>query len=70
MSRIYVASSWRNAHQPGVVAALREAGWACGAGKPTSIFIPERIEPELMYLLAGIPCTTIAEVLHFHGGGR
>lgn len=26
MRRIYVASSWRNAYQPGVVAALREAG--------------------------------------------
>jgi hypothetical protein len=26
MSRIYVASSWRNQHQPGVVAALRTAG--------------------------------------------
>lgn len=24
--RIYVASSWRNTYQPGVVAALREAG--------------------------------------------
>lgn len=26
MRRIYVASSWRNRHQPGVVAALRAAG--------------------------------------------
>lgn len=26
MSRIYVASSWRNAHQPNVVAILRELG--------------------------------------------
>lgn len=26
MRRIYVASSWRNLHQPAVVAALREAG--------------------------------------------
>lgn len=26
MARIYVASSWRNPHQPGVVAALRDAG--------------------------------------------
>lgn len=144
MSRIYVASSWRNKYQQGVVDALRaaghqvydfrnprpgetgfgwheidpnwqnwsaeeyrralahriaahgfvrdydamlwanafclvlpcgrsahlEAGWACGAGKPTSIYIPEgeRIEPELMYLLAGIPCTSLDEVLHFHRG--
>lgn len=27
VQRIYVASSWRNEHQPGVVAALREAGF-------------------------------------------
>lgn len=26
MHRIYVASSWRNAHQPAVVEALRSAG--------------------------------------------
>lgn len=26
MSKIYVASSWRNPHQPSVVAALRDAG--------------------------------------------
>lgn len=26
MARIYVASSWRNGHQPGVVQALRDAG--------------------------------------------
>lgn len=139
-NRIYVASSWRNVYQPGVVELLRknghevydfrnpapgnkgfawsaidpawetwtteqyrgalahpvacngfmldrramewadefclvlpcgrsahlEAGWACGAGKPTSIYVPERIEPELMYLLAGIPCTSLDEVLAFH----
>lgn len=26
MRKIYVASSWRNPHQPGIVSALREAG--------------------------------------------
>lgn len=29
-----------------------EAGYFVGAGKPLLIFIPERIEPELMYLMA------------------
>jgi hypothetical protein len=125
--RIYVASSWRNEHQQGVVEALRKAGhevydfknpapgehgfgwreiapgwesWttaqyrealrhpiarhgfqrdeealvnadacvlvlpcgrsahlefgvAIGAGKRGFVYVPERIEPELMYLLAG-----------------
>lgn len=27
MTKIYVASSWRNEHQPGVVSVLREAGF-------------------------------------------
>lgn len=140
--RIYVASSWRNTYQPGVVAALREAGhevydfrnpkpgdkgfgwtaidpdwmkwspekyrqalahpiamrgfandyeamvwadefclvlpsgrsahleagWATGKGKPCSVYIPEPVEPELMVLLAGIPCVTMDEVLYFHAG--
>lgn len=144
MSRIYVASSWRNTYQPAIVETLRavghevydfknpapdnngfswrsidggweswtseqyrealrhpvaqagfksdidgmkwadefclvlpcgrsahlEAGWAMGAGKRCSVYIPntERIEPELMYLLAGgMPIvTTILGLIEFH----
>lgn len=29
-----------------------EAGWFVGAGRPVVIYIPERIEPELMYRMA------------------
>lgn len=139
---IYVASSWRNEHQPSVVTALRkvghqvydfrnpqpgdngfhwseidsaweswtparfrsalssriadrgfandfqgmndaqacvlvlpcgrsahlEAGWFCGAGRPVFIYIPEAMEPELMYRLAGSPFdaihTTIDSLIH------
>lgn len=140
--RIYVASSWRNTYQPGVVEALRseghavydfrhprpnesgfswretdpawsmgdapdvdtyrrmlahpiarrgfeadrqgmmratvgvlvlpsgrsahlEAGWLIGAGRPVVVYVPEPIEPELMYLLAGSAplCATLDEVL-------
>jgi len=38
-----------------------EAGWFIGAGKPVIIYIPEPVEPELMYLLAsGDPGKAIA----------
>jgi len=30
-----------------------EAGWFIGKGRPVYIFIPGKIEPELMYLMAG-----------------
>lgn len=30
-----------------------EAGWFMGFGKPCVVYVPEAIEPELMYLLAG-----------------
>lgn len=29
-----------------------EAGWFAGSGKPTLVYIPEPVEPEMMYLLA------------------
>lgn len=32
-----------------------EAGWFAGRGKPLLILSPDRQEPELMYLLAGMP---------------
>lgn len=37
-----------------------EAGWFCGAGKRLVVYVPapERIEPELMYLLGGPACIT------------
>lgn len=42
-----------------------EAGWLLGAGKPVAIYIPEPVEPELMYLLAGHEsvCLVMSEVL-------
>lgn len=40
-----------------------EAGWAIGAGKPTIIYIPEAVEPELMYLMALSMCTSSQELL-------
>ena len=35
-----------------------EAGWCMGQGKPTAVYAPEPIEPELMYLLASHILTT------------
>jgi hypothetical protein len=40
-----------------------EAGWAAGANKRLIVFIPEDIEPDLMYLMAGSICLTMTEVL-------
>lgn len=144
-TKIYVASSWRNSHQPGVVGMLRsaghevydfrqpdgpgtsgfswreidpdwrnwtpqqyrealkhpiaqagfksdfaamrecdlcvlvmpagrsaslEAGWCAGANKPTVMYVPEQMEPELMALLLGVMdeghlciATTLEELL-------
>jgi hypothetical protein len=40
-----------------------EAGWAAGAGKRVTVFMPEPVEPELMYLtLNGAICTSIDEL--------
>ena len=60
MARVYVASSWRNQYFPEVVKRLREAGHEVydfrnpphgGAGKRVIAYIPEMVEPELMYKL-------------------
>ena len=40
-----------------------EAGYFNGAGKRLLIYIPERQEPELMYLMANNICLTMSEVL-------
>ena len=132
--KIYVASSWRNDFQPGVVAALRadghevydfkdsegfhwtevdggwkdwpsdipkylaglnhpcalrgfnrdmshlrdcdacvyvmpcgvsaslEAGWACGAGKPTVVYVPGLREPDLMVKMANLVTDNLESV--------
>jgi nucleoside 2-deoxyribosyltransferase len=52
---VLVLPSGRSAHL--------EAGWAIGANKPTIIYIPEAVEPELMYLMAPFICTEIQELL-------
>jgi nucleoside 2-deoxyribosyltransferase len=39
-----------------------EAGWFVGQGKPCAIFIPETVEPELMYKM-GTVCVWMDEVL-------
>jgi hypothetical protein len=39
-----------------------EAGWFAGQGKPCLIFIPEPIEPELMYKMGRV-CVWMEEVL-------
>lgn len=40
-----------------------EAGYAKGRGKRLIIFIPEPIEPDLMYLMSDTICLSMAEVL-------
>jgi len=38
--------------------AHTEAGWFAGSGKPVFVYLPERVEPELMYkLFTGIACS-------------
>lgn len=66
--RIYVASSWRCAYQPAVVAALRgeglELGWAAGQGKDTAILLSQDgFEPELMYRMVDLLATSIDELI-------
>ena len=57
---IYVASSWRNPYSEDVVRRLRQEGFPVydfrnpphgGAGKRVIAYIPEMVEPELMYKL-------------------
>jgi hypothetical protein len=50
---VLVLPSGRSAHL--------EAGWFMGRKKPVIVFVPEAVEPELMYLLAGpTPLCTMA----------
>lgn len=43
--------------------AHTEAGWFAGKGRKVVAYIPERIEPELMYKLFTSVATTLEEVL-------
>lgn len=43
--------------------AHTEAGWFAGQGKPVVAYIPEKIEPELMYKLFTGVATTMEEVV-------
>lgn len=48
-----------------------EAGYMAGAGKPVIIYLPEKIEPELMYKMAHHIAFTLPEIergLHSGGG--
>jgi len=45
------------------VSASLEAGWACGAGKPTVVFVPGLREPDLMVKMANIITDDLGEVL-------
>lgn len=45
--------------------AHTEAGWFAGRGKKVIAYIPEQVEPELMYKLFTGVATTMGEVLRF-----
>lgn len=40
-----------------------ELGWAIGAGKPSYIYMPEAIEPELMHKMASGICISEVEII-------
>ncbi len=40
-----------------------EAGWAMGRGKPCSVFVPDPVEPELMYLLDRVDARCICSTV-------
>jgi Nucleoside 2-deoxyribosyltransferase. len=44
--------------------AHTEAGWFAGAGKPVVAYIPEKVEPELMYKLFAGVCCSLDEVVN------
>lgn len=44
--------------------AHTEAGWFAGAGKPVVAYIPEKVEPELMYKLFTAVCCSLEEVVN------
>ena len=43
--------------------AHTEAGWFAGAGKPVVAYLPEKVEPELMYKLFTAVCCSLDEVV-------
>lgn len=45
--------------------AHTEAGWFAGQGKKVIAYIPEQVEPELMYKLFSAVATTMEDVLEF-----
>ena len=47
--------------------AHTEAGWFAGRGKKTVVYIPERLEPELMYKLFDGVCCTMEELVETLG---
>ena len=53
--RIYVASSWRNAHQPGVVAALRADGHDVYDFKDSGGFSWREVDPDWQQWASDIP---------------
>ena len=64
----YTAMKWADAFVlllPCGRSAHLEAGWAIGQGKPTVIYTPEAIEPELMYRLADAVVVTEGELLQW-----
>ena len=42
-------------------------GWLAGRGKKTVVYIPERLEPELMYKLFDGVCCTMEELVETLG---
>lgn len=42
-----------------------ELGWAVGAGKKTVVLEPEKIEPDLMYLMCDRLCISFDELLDY-----
>lgn len=42
-----------------------EAGWAVGSGKPTVVYAPEDLQPELMYGMFGQLITDIDELMRW-----
>lgn len=44
--------------------AHTEAGWFAGQGKPVIAYIPEQVEPELMYKLFSAVATTMDDVAY------
>ncbi len=50
--------------------ASMEMGWACGAGKPTVVYIPAMREPDLMVKMANLITDEFAQVAAYIQGLR